>query len=84
MALSPGVFHVHGGRLRVRVRKGSVAMFESARPLRDEFAALEAALSDPAVHSERRGHGIRLLRGIVRLGLMTGRKCADEQLEVAS
>ena len=27
-------------------------MFESARPLRDEFAALEAALSDPAVHSD--------------------------------
>ena len=27
-------------------------MFESARPLRDEFAALEAALSDPAVHAD--------------------------------
>ena len=27
-------------------------MFESARPLRDEFAELEAALSDPAVHAD--------------------------------
>ena len=27
-------------------------MFESARPLRDEFAQLEAALSDPAVHTD--------------------------------
>ncbi len=27
-------------------------MFESARPLRDEFAALETALSDPAVHTD--------------------------------
>ena len=27
-------------------------MFESARPLRDEFAELEAALSDPAVHTD--------------------------------
>jgi len=27
-------------------------VFESARPLRDEFAQLEAALSDPAVHTD--------------------------------
>ena len=27
-------------------------MFESAQPLRDEFAALEAALSDPAIHAD--------------------------------
>ena len=27
-------------------------MFESAQPLRDEFAELEAALADPAVHAD--------------------------------
>ena len=27
-------------------------MFESAEPLRDEFAALEAALSDPEIHAD--------------------------------
>ena len=27
-------------------------MFETAAPLREEFAALEAALSDPTIHAE--------------------------------
>ena len=27
-------------------------MFENAQPLRDEFAALEAALSDPEIHAD--------------------------------